>query len=344
MKSANDFGSEIIAVYGATGHTGRFVVEELLKRGFIPIAVARDAAALAQAAYSSPNVIRRAGSVDDADSLQHAFNGARAVINCAGSFLDTADAVASAAVDLGIHYLDVTAEQPSAQSTLDRFDESARKAGVAVMPALGFFGGFADLLATVAVGEWTEVDEIDVMIGLDSWHPTLGTRLTGERNTATRLVVEEACLVPVGAKPKEMTWSFAEPLGEQLAFGVPFSEIVLISRHINTTRLHTYISANGLRDVRDTTTPSPVIEASGRSAQRFAVEVVAKSAGQVRRVIGQGQDIYAFSAPLVCEIAARLVGSGSDYAGAHAPGAIFNALDVLKSLQPDHLKLEIVSS
>jgi NAD(P)-dependent dehydrogenase (short-subunit alcohol dehydrogenase family) len=29
----------VVAVYGATGHTGRFVVAELLRRGFVPVAV-----------------------------------------------------------------------------------------------------------------------------------------------------------------------------------------------------------------------------------------------------------------------------------------------------------------
>jgi putative NADH-flavin reductase len=32
-----------VAVLGAAGHTGRFVVQELLRRGLTPIAVARDA-------------------------------------------------------------------------------------------------------------------------------------------------------------------------------------------------------------------------------------------------------------------------------------------------------------
>nr|BFE78905.1 hypothetical protein GCM10020093_015060 [Planobispora longispora] len=38
--------AETVAVYGATGHTGRFVVAELLRRGFVPVLVGRDAARL----------------------------------------------------------------------------------------------------------------------------------------------------------------------------------------------------------------------------------------------------------------------------------------------------------
>jgi len=32
-----------VAVYGATGHTGRFVIAELLRRGITPIAIGRNA-------------------------------------------------------------------------------------------------------------------------------------------------------------------------------------------------------------------------------------------------------------------------------------------------------------
>src|SRR5690606_17984251 len=36
-----------VVVFGATGHTGRFVVAELVRRGMVPIAVARDREKLA---------------------------------------------------------------------------------------------------------------------------------------------------------------------------------------------------------------------------------------------------------------------------------------------------------
>jgi short subunit dehydrogenase-like uncharacterized protein len=111
-----------VAVFGAVGHTGRFVVLELLRRGIVPIAIARDLAALSAANFGHFEVSRRRASVDDVDSLDRALDGAHAVINCAGPFLETADAVAAAAVRAGIHYLDVTAEQPSVRATLDKYD------------------------------------------------------------------------------------------------------------------------------------------------------------------------------------------------------------------------------
>jgi NAD(P)-dependent dehydrogenase (short-subunit alcohol dehydrogenase family) len=331
-----------VAVFGAAGHTGRFVVAQLLRRGVAPIAIARDPAALAAANFPEQEVLLRRASVDDADLLDRALVGADAIINCAGPFLETADAVAAAALRAGIHYLDVSAEQPSARATLDKYDGAAREAGIAIVPAMGFYGGFADLLVTAALGDWDQADAIDIMIGLDSWHPTRGTRVTGERNTARRMVVAEGRLSPLPSPPSEQYWDFGDPLGSQVVVEVPFSEIILITRHVKTAELHTHLSSIALDDLRDPTTPGPkATDASGRSPQRFVVEAVTKREGKMRRITARGRDIYAFSAPLVSEVTARLLAGKFSRAGAQPPGAIFDAQEVLSALTPDHLTLEM---
>jgi hypothetical protein len=98
-----------VAVFGATGHTGRFVVAELMRRGITPVAVARDRAKLAASELANRGGQTRAASIDDPGSLDRAFGDVAAVINCAGPFLDTADAVAAAALRAGAHYLDILA-------------------------------------------------------------------------------------------------------------------------------------------------------------------------------------------------------------------------------------------
>ena len=177
-KTENKTSKPIVAVFGATGYTGRFVIAELLRRGITPIAITRDADALSTANFSKNGVDRRQATIDDAASLDRALRGAQAVINCAGPFADTAGALVSAALRAGIHYVDVAAEQVITAKTLQRFDEPARKAGVAVVPAMAFFGGFADLMVTSLLGHWDTVDSIEILMGIDSWHPTQGTRNT----------------------------------------------------------------------------------------------------------------------------------------------------------------------
>ena len=64
-----------IAVYGASGHTARFVLAELQRRGLPALAVGRNAATL------PTDIPARVAAIDDAAALAAAFAGCAAVIN-----------------------------------------------------------------------------------------------------------------------------------------------------------------------------------------------------------------------------------------------------------------------
>ena len=326
-----------VAVYGAAGHTGRFVVRELLRRGFAVIAIGRDEAKLVAADF--PASVRRAvATLEDPASIARALAGAAAVINCAGPFLDTAEPLVRAAVQARIHYLDVTAEQASAQAIFERYAAPAEEAGVTVIPAMGFYGGLGDLLATAAMGDWTRADEARIGIALDSWRPTEGTRVTGRRNTARRVMISKGKLQPLADPAPNAVWSFAEPFGAQEMVELPFTEAILIGRHLQVSELHTYLNTQPLRDLDDATTPAPVAaDASGRSAQTFLVEVEVRQGSTVRRATIRGRDIYAVTAPLVVEAVERILRNATAQGGVFAPGALFDAKDFLATLTPDTL-------
>jgi hypothetical protein len=335
--------NHIVTVFGAYGHTGRFVVSELQKRGLKPILSGRDAGKLNAfaAAYSDLEV--RVASVDDAAaSLDKAISGAAAVINCAGPFMDTAQPVIEAAIRAGIHYLDVCAEQPAVRAAFEQFADSAREAGVVVAPAVAFYGGLTDLVATAAMGDWTTADEIRIAIALDSWQPTLGTRLTGERNTTRRFVFSNNKLEFLADPPPTAVWNFPPPFGEQEVVGLPLSEIITISSHLTAPEIHSYMNLAPLRDLRDSNTPVPVAaDESGRSAQIFVVDVIARKGSKERRGAARGRDIYAVTAPIVVEAAKRILDGRFKRTGVAAAGDLFDAREFLQSLSPEHLSLAI---
>lgn len=205
-----------------------------------------------------------------------------------------------------------------------------------------FYGGFADLLVTAVLGNWNQADTIDVMIGLDSWHPTRGTRITGERNTSQRMVVAGSMLVPLSMPRSEKEWTFDGALGRQAMVEVPFSEIVFIARHVKTAELHTWLNRVALDDIHSSTTPTPkAADDTGLSSQRFIVDVVATRDGSTRRILAHGRDIYAFSAVLACEGVERLLKGKFSGPGAQPPGIVFAAHDLLSALVPDPLTFEI---
>jgi short subunit dehydrogenase-like uncharacterized protein len=79
-------GNRMIAVFGAYGHTARFVVAKLRERGWTPVLSGRDAAKLATiAAGSHPVLESRLASIKDPAPLDRTIAGTAAAINCAGS-------------------------------------------------------------------------------------------------------------------------------------------------------------------------------------------------------------------------------------------------------------------
>jgi len=54
-----------------------------------------------------------------------------------------------------------------------------------------FYGGLGDPLATEAMERWAAADEICIAVALDSWQPTRGTRLTGQRNAGQHFIFFE---------------------------------------------------------------------------------------------------------------------------------------------------------
>src|SRR5258705_5109253 len=220
--------NQTVAVFGAYGHTGRFVVSELRKRGWTPILSGRDADKLNAIGNAHRELEVRVASVDDPASLDRAISGARAVINCAGPFIDTAAPVIEAALRARIHYLDVAAEQQAVLNTFEQFADVAREAGIVVVPSMAFYGGLSDLLATVAIVTWAAADEISIAIALDSWKPTRGTRLTGPRNPGRRFVFSNNRLER-GDPPPARKWDFPPPFGSQDVVGLSFAETITIS-------------------------------------------------------------------------------------------------------------------
>jgi hypothetical protein len=331
-----------ITVFGAAGHTARFVIAELRRRGWSPILSGRDAAKLKDLESTYPEMAIRIASVDDPVSLDQALAGAVAVLNCAGPFADTAAPVIEAAMRARVPYLDVTAEPQVVLDTFERFGEPAKQAGIVVVQGLAFYGGFGDLLATAALGDWTVADEICIAIALDGWNPTRGTRLTGQRSAGYRRILVNGKLEFLADPPPTRDWNFPEPFGMQPVVGLPYGEVIFISRHIRVSDVHSYLNLSPLKDIRDPNTPPPgPIDDSGRSAQTFVIEAVTRRGSAERRAIAQGRDIYAVTAPIIVEAAERVLDRRSKTVGTVAAGEIFNAREFLEALSPKHFSLEI---
>jgi saccharopine dehydrogenase-like NADP-dependent oxidoreductase len=330
-----------VTVFGAYGHTGKFVVRELLERGLTPILSGRDVAKLRAMRDVYPELEVRATDVENLNSLEAAMSGSSTIINCAGPFLDTAIPIIEVAIRSGVHYLDVAAEQAAVVGVFQRFEHDPRTAGVVVAPAMAFYGGLSDLLATAAMGDWDRADEVCIAVALDSWKPTLGTRLTGQRNPGQRFIFSNNKLERADPPPGRK-WNFPPPFGEQDVVPLSLSESITISRHLRTPEIRVFMNVAPLTDLRnpDTPVPTPANE-SGRSAQVFLVDVIVHNGSQERRIVASGRDIYAITAPIVVEAAERIVKGLVEKMGVVAAGEAFDARNFLSSLSP-HLHVDFL--
>jgi hypothetical protein len=334
--------SQTVAVVGAYGHTGRFVVTELRSRGFVPLLLGRDEGKLQALAAAHPGLEYRVTSADDPASLDRALRGAAAVVNCAGPFAFTAAPVIEAALRAGIAYVDVAAEIEANVDTFTDFADRARAAGVAVVPAMAFFGGLGDLLVTTAMGDWTAADEAHIAYGLSSWHPTSGTLAAGavsrERRDGARVRYTGGQLeyyVADGGLPT-LEWDFPAPMGPRTVLGeFTMADVVTVPSHLSIPEVRTYMTTGAAEDLAAPDASAPVaVDGQGRSAQTFVVDVVVRSGGEQRRVVAGGQDIYAISGPLAVEAVQRILDGRTRTSGVASAGAIFDAQDFLRALSP----------
>lgn len=332
-------------MYGASGHTGRFVVAELLDRGFVPVLAGRPSGKVRELAWSL-GVEARPAEVDDPAALDRALAGVAAVINCAGPFAVTAAPVIEAALRAGIPYVDVAAEIEANVDTFAHFGSLARAAGSVIVPAMAFFGGLGDLLATAAMRDWTAADEAHIAYGLSGWHPTAGTRAAGmvsrQRRAGRRVRFTGGRLEYRDDAQPTLTWPFPAPLGTRAVIGeFTMADVVTIPSHLSIPEVRTYMTVEAAHDVSTPDTPVPAaVDARGRSAQTFLVDVIVRSGDTQRRAVARGQDIYAVSAPLVVEAVHRILTGRTNTLGVASAGAIFDAPDFLTALSP-HVSVEL---
>src|ERR687898_973963 len=110
-----------IAVYGATGFTGRLVAAELRRRGAQMVLSGRNPAKLEILAEEiGGDVDTRPARLDDPATLRDLLEPCAAVISCAGPFRLHGEPVLAAAIEAGAHHPHPPRGQPFIRPVLER--------------------------------------------------------------------------------------------------------------------------------------------------------------------------------------------------------------------------------
>ena len=129
-------GAQSWMLYGAAGYTGALIAQHARKRGHQPMLAGRNAAAVAALAERL-DLPHRAVTLDDPAALSAALDGVELVLNAAGPFVRTAAPLAEACLAAGAHYIDIGNELQVFRTLYD-LDQRAQRAGVTIMPGVGF--------------------------------------------------------------------------------------------------------------------------------------------------------------------------------------------------------------
>jgi short subunit dehydrogenase-like uncharacterized protein len=132
-------------IYGANGYTGTLIARMAAGRNQRPILAGRNGPAVAAVA-NALGMESRTFALDDPIAVDAGLEGVRIVLHCAGPFMHTAKRVAEACLRRGAHYLDVTGEI-GVFETMAALDAEAKRAGVMLLPGVGFDVVPSDCLA-----------------------------------------------------------------------------------------------------------------------------------------------------------------------------------------------------
>jgi hypothetical protein len=330
--------SDVIAVYGATGHTGKQVLAELRRHGYTPVLVGRDRSRLAVVAEGEEV---RVATLGDPSALRRSLEGASAVINCVGPFERSAEPVASAAIANGVHYLDFTAEQAPVSALGERVDEAAREAGVGVVPAVGFYGGLGDLLVSLTADGLTKPVDVTLAYAVRNWLLTEQSRATAEVMTGRRWVRRDGKVELLTGEPRFGRFAYPDPLGVQPVMeDYPLPEALTVSRHLHARTVRIVMTASTLREVFSPDAPPPgLVSDEERADSRFMVVVVVSDGALERRTVASGRDIYGITAPMIVDATTALLSTRQS--GVLALSQVAPPADLIGRLHRTHgLKVE----
>jgi saccharopine dehydrogenase-like protein len=337
----------IIAVYGATGHTGRLVAAELVARGHQVALAGRDAAALSAAADALParpgQVTTHHAPLDDGPALRGLAETARVLIHCAGPFSVTGDPVAAAALAAGCHYVDHAVEPHHVKHLFDTYQIRARETGIVMAPGFSFYGGLGDLLSSAV----TAVDpagapaggfeRVTVAYAVRGWRLTAGAKATAAQLFAEteRITYHDGALHIGYVEPRNVVFPFPPPVGPRTMLApFPCCDAVTIPRHVPTRTVELLLTADTFTEPG--TFDADDLDPATRAATDFtvAVQALADPDGH-HSVAGHltGHDLWRAAALASVEAALHLADCTVRGRGVLSPSEVLDAGPLLRDLE-----------
>lgn len=227
-----------VALYGATGYTGRLIARDLDQQGANFAIAGRSRERLedvAEGLKTDPEVV--VAGVDEADRLEALAERAGAVASAAGPFKHLGPPVMEAALRAGTNFVDTTGEQVFLRWAAEQ-DERAREAGVTVVNACGFDVVPSDLSAVLAARAVEDPVSVDLALSTNS-RLSDGTQRTMAASTGDWWEFKDGAFQDAVPGRYKETFTFPDH-GEQTGVFIPWGDCATAPRSTGADNVRTF--------------------------------------------------------------------------------------------------------
>lgn len=179
-----------VVVYGASGFSGRLIVEFLREYRVPFVAAGRNRAKIQEVMNHVPGIETADYEIaqvhGSADELTKLFSGAKVVCNTVGPLIYYGPAVIEACLKAGCHYIDISGEQIWVRQVAETWGPKFADKGLVAAPATAYMSSVSD----IAVRLCLETGGIDTLEILSMF---LGMPTFGSTQTIFASIPMEAC-------------------------------------------------------------------------------------------------------------------------------------------------------
>jgi len=224
-------------LYGANGYTGRLIASVAKREGLALTLAGRRREAVEPLAKEL-GLPWKAFPLGDRTALARQLEPFGALLLAAGPFSATSRAALDACLAAGTAYLDITGEIDVFEALFARGEE-AERAGVAVLPGVGFDVVPSDCLAASLAQALPGGEKLLLAFkGFRTSAGTMKTMLEGIPNGGRARVGGELVRVAVGWKTREIPF----PGGPRLGMTIPWGDLSTAFRSTGIRDIETYMA------------------------------------------------------------------------------------------------------
>jgi len=305
-----------LMIYGATGYMGRMAAEYAVAQGLEIVIAGRNHDKL-RALAAQLDVPYRVFTPDasSADSLE----GVGVLVNFAGPFAQTADALMRACIQAGVDYLDITAEI-NVYRLAERLGAEAAESGVMLLPGVGWDVVPTDCLAVHVARRVQDPQSLSIALQV------AGSMSRGSATSVSEIIgagllarIDGQLVATPDAQPRHFDFGDGLELCAPLSFG----DLVTgwHSTGIPNISMFVHFSGDPFPE-GDLSQLSEGPDAQQREAHRArAVAEVSGADGSVARSVIETVNGYTYT-PIAAVEAARRVLSGERRPGFETPAKL----------------------